>query len=125
MVKRRQRNKKRNTEEGFRKKREKDKDFDKKNSRYCREYWINKGYSEDESINLAHKEIQKNRDKLKKILSNDPNYMKGKSWVSIDYWIKKGYTREDALSVVSQKQKTFSKEICIQKYGMSEGERRW
>ncbi len=117
--------KKRNTEEGFRKKREKDKDFDKKNSRYCREYWINKGYSEDESINLAHKEIQKNRDKLKKILSNDPNYMKGKSWVSIDYWIKKGYTREDALSVVSQKQKTFSKEICIQKYGMSEGERRW
>jgi len=117
--------KKKNTEEGFKKKRINDPDFDKKNSKYCKEFWANKGYTEDESIELALNESKKNREKFQSKLKEDPDYMKGKSWVSKDYWINKGFTEEESINIVSQKQKTFSKDICIEKYGEVEGIKRW
>ena len=117
--------KRKNTEEGFKKKRVNDPDFDKKNSKYCKEFWINKGYSEKEAIELALSESKKNRDKFQNKLKDDPDYMKGKSWVSKDYWINKGFTEEESINIVSQKQKTFSRDICIEKYGEEEGIKRW
>lgn len=117
--------KKRNTEIGFEKKRKENPDFDKENSRYCKEYWIKKGYSVDDSIKKAYNESKINRDKLIGIRNRDPDYMKGKSWASKDYWIKKGYTEKEAISIVSEKQETFSLKKCIEKYGEIEGKRKW
>ena len=117
--------KKKNTESGFKRRREVNPNFDKENSRYCKEYWIKKGYSTEESIQKAHKESKINRDKLSEILTNDPDYMKGKSWVSKDYWISKGYTEKEAISIVSEKQETFSLKKCIEKYGETEGKKKW
>lgn len=117
--------KKKKTEESFAQKREEDPDFDKKNSRYCKEFWIEKGFSLDESIIFSYNETQKNRDKFKKILTDDPNYMKGKSWVSEEYWINKGYSKEEAKKIVSEKQSTFSLEKCIEKHGEEEGRKKW
>ena len=41
------------------------------------------------------------------------------------YWIERGYTDEESIKKVSERQTTFSKEICIEKYGEEEGIKRW
>ena len=38
-----------------------------------------------------------------------------------EYWIKKGFTEEEAKQKVSERQKTFTLEKCIEKYGVEEG----
>jgi hypothetical protein len=117
--------KKKNTEEGFKKRREGDPDFDKKNSKYCKEYWIEKGFDAVKAKELAYNETGKNREKMKKILEDSPDYMKGKSWTSKDYWINKGHSEEEAIKIISKKQNTFSLEGCIKKYGEEAGRKKW
>ena len=43
----------------------------------------------------------------------------------IGYWIKKGYSEEDAKKIVSERQKTFTLNRCIEKYGEEEGLKKW
>lgn len=43
----------------------------------------------------------------------------------IEYWIARGYSEEDANRMLSERQSTFSKEQCIEKYGHDEGMRIW
>lgn len=114
-----------NAKKLFEKKIENDPNFHRKNSRYCEEFWIKKGYSLEESEEKAKFEIEKNRDILKKIIKDNPEYMRGKTWTSKDYWIKKGYTLEEAESTVSEKQSTFSLRKCIEKYGEEKGIEIW
>jgi very-short-patch-repair endonuclease len=42
-----------------------------------------------------------------------------------EYWMKKGYSEEEAIEKVTDRQTTFSKEICIEKYGEEEGIKVW
>jgi len=114
-----------NAKKLFEKKIENDPNFHRKNSRYCEEFWIKKGYSLEESEEKSKFEIEKNRDILKKIIKDNPEYMRGKTWTSKDYWIKKGYTLEEAESTVSEKQSTFSLRKCIEKYGEEKGIEIW
>jgi hypothetical protein len=113
------------TFESFARARQEDPDFDKKNSRYCKEFWMRKGHSEEESIQLAYDETAKNRNKLKNIKKEDPDYQKGKSWVSYKYWMKKGMSEDEAKKHVGKLQATFSLEKCIEKYGEEEGRNVW
>ena len=113
------------TEAGFAKRRLDDPDFDKKNSRYCKEFWLKKGHSEEESIKMAHAESAKNRNILKDIRVEDPDYQKGKTWNSYKYWMEKGMDEEEAKLHVSKLQATFTKEKCIEQYGEIEGMKRW
>lgn len=41
----------------------------------------------------------------------------------IKYWIKKGYSEDDAKKLVSNRQRTFTLDKCIEKYGEIEGKR--
>jgi len=82
----------------------------------------NKLYTEDEAtiqISIIQKEMSS-----KSILKN-----KGKNDISetqYNYWINKhGYSESDAKEIVSKRQKTFSKEICIEKYGEIDGVKCW
>lgn len=114
-----------NAKKLFEKKIENDPNFHRKNSRYCEEFWIKKGYSLKESEEKAKFEIEKNRNILKKIIKDNPEYMKRKTWTSKDYWVKRGYTLEEAESTVSEKQSTFSLRKCIEKYGEEKGIEVW
>lgn len=38
-----------------------------------------------------------------------------------EYWVEKGHSEEEAIQKVSDYQRTFSKDICIEKYGEEEG----
>lgn len=43
----------------------------------------------------------------------------------IEYWLKRGFSKDEAKQKIKDRQTTFSKEICIQKYGEKEGIKRW
>ena len=43
----------------------------------------------------------------------------------VEYWLKKGYSEEEARQIISNNQKTFTLEKCIEKYGYEEGTKRF
>ena len=43
----------------------------------------------------------------------------------VKYWIKKGYSEEESKQKVSERQRTFTLEKCIEKYGEKEGIKRY
>lgn len=105
--------------------RKEDIDWDKKRSRNCKEFWMNKGFTEDDSI-LKSKEVmdeihKKTSDKLK---SNPLKYAY-KYPTKIEYYTKKGISEEDAKLKISEIQNRFSLDICIEKYGEIDGKDIW
>jgi very-short-patch-repair endonuclease len=47
------------------------------------------------------------------------------TWTQMEYWISRGMSEGDAKERISNLQKTFSLEICIEKHGEEEGTRIW
>lgn len=43
----------------------------------------------------------------------------------LGYWLAKGYSEDEAKIKVSERQKTFTLEKCIEKYGLEEGTKHW
>ena len=43
----------------------------------------------------------------------------------LDYWTTRGFSREEAIVKVQERQRTFSKAICIAKYGIEKGTEIW
>ena len=50
---------------------------------------------------------------------------KGRNTNQVEYWIKKGFSEDEAKIKVSERQRTFTLEKCIEKYGEEEGTKRW
>lgn len=98
---------------------------DKKRSRNCKEFWIERGYNKEEAI-LKSKEVmdeihQKTFDKFK----SNPEKYASKYPTKIEYWLQKGYSDEEAKIKLKERQTTFSKEVCMEKYGEKEGIKIW
>jgi len=76
----------------------------------CRkvEFWVFRGYTEEEAIQKV-KEIQNNSDKI--------DYKKTITTTNIAYYLNKGYTLEESKQMLSERQRTFSLKKCIEKYG--------
>ena len=64
-------------------------------------------------------------EKKKAVLEATKHDMKGRNPNQKEYWMKRGYSRKEAIEKISERQTTFSKEICIEKYGEEEGIKRW
>lgn len=60
-----------------------------------------------------------------KLAKNKSDSVEKKSWTQISYWKERGFSEEEAKKKISSVQKTFSLDICIQKYGEIEGRKRW
>lgn len=74
--------------------------------------------------NLSEEEVNISIKKVKdKIIYSKHNG--GWSTNQKEYWLDRGYTEEESIKKVSERQTTFSKEICIEKYGELEGLKRW
>lgn len=43
----------------------------------------------------------------------------------VEYWLKRGFSEEESIKIISENQKTFSLEKCIEKYGEEKGKERW
>lgn len=89
-----------------------------------KEYWIEKGYTESESIKLAKEAKDKNNKKGNdKSCSRDESEFKKTSPRCVEYWLNLGYSEEDANKKVSETQSTFSYNMCIDKHGELEGKK--
>jgi hypothetical protein len=110
---------------GLRKSFEKNKNFFKEKSVQCIEYWLKKGYCQDE----AEKEVQKSfnniHTKTWKKRRENPELYKNVNTAQLDYWLKKGYNKKEAKIKLSERQKTFTLEKCIEKYGEIDGKKKW
>ena len=65
------------------------------------------------------------KEKEKAVLEATKHNVVGRNTNQKEYWMKKGYTEKEAEQLVSQRQQTFSKEICIEKHGEKEGLKIW
>ena len=99
--------------------------WDKKRSRNCKEFWIEKGYSEEESVIKTQEVMNEIHEKTFKKFKKYPKKYASKYPTKIEYYLAKGFTLEESKEKLTERQTTFSKEICIEKYGKEEGLKIW
>jgi len=83
-----------------------------------KEYWMIRGFDEETSIELALK--QKN--------SNNFNGVRSKFRISEqnkEYWMIRGFSVEESEKKVTERQITFSYDKCVEKFGEVEGAKIW
>ena len=87
------------------------------------EVYMDKGYSrEDAETKMI--EIGKKRSKgIIKWNQNNPDFYKDKTCTSIQYYLNKGYSQKEAEALRTERQRTFTLDKCIIKYGEEEGRR--
>lgn len=101
-------------------------DYERNSRRPIRkEYWIKKGYNEEESIQLAKEKKEKNNINGAKKSKNNNEVQKITSKRCIEYWTIRGFSEVEAKEKVSQEQVTFSLDKCIEKYGEPDGKQIW
>jgi hypothetical protein len=93
--------------------------FMKERSIYCIEYYIKRGYTIEQAKTMISK-YQSNNSKRKKL-----DNIKIQSPRCLEYWLNICDNENIAKEMYKKFQTTFSKEICIQKYGKIEGLKRF
>jgi len=94
-------------------------------SQFNVDFWVNKGLTEEEA-KVKITEIQKlNSSKFKQKRIDNPLQYSGITTSQIHYWKNKGLSDEEAKLKLKERQTTFTKEICIEKYGEVDGLIRW
>lgn len=99
----------------------KNNNFFKEKSHQSKEYWIKKGYSEEEAIEKCAKIMDNIHKKTSIKKLNNKELYKDIYKNQIGYWIKRGYTQEESIEKVKERQRTFTLQSCIDKYGEEEG----
>lgn len=89
-----------------------------------KEYWIKKGYTNEEAIQKAIETKDSNNKKGAKT-QICTELRRASSKRCIEHYLAKGYNYEESKKMLSNAQKFFSKEICIKKYGEEEGLKIW
>ena len=64
-------------------------------------------------------------EKEKKVRTATQRDKVGRSPNQVEYWTMRGKSRGDAKKIIHERQKTFTLEKCIERYGEEEGTRRW
>lgn len=105
--------------------RKKDPLWDKKRSRNCKEFWINKGYSEEDSILKSKQVMDEIHLKTSVKLKSNPEKYAHKYPTKKEYYLKRGFSEQEAVEKISQIQNRFSLEKCIEKYGEDIGKKVW
>lgn len=86
---------------------------EKESSPFSKEFYKKRGYSEEEATKMA-------LDFSRKVQKSIP---KEKNPTNVEYYISKyNVTEEEARKMLAERQRTFTLEKCIQKYGKEKGE---
>lgn len=88
---------------------------------YNKKFLHSMGWGENEIINFISKKQQINSLVLSDKKLKNPEKYYNKSPKRVEYWVDKGFSVDESKLKVSESQKTFSKNICIEKYGEDEG----
>jgi len=97
--------------------------WDRRRSRTCIEFWLNKGFSTEESKIKVKNVINEIHEKASFKIKSNPDKYASKFPTKIEYYLKRGYSEEYAVSKISEIQNRFSLDTCIAKHGKEEGER--
>lgn len=89
------------------------------------EYWMSKGYSEIIAIDMVRDIQLRNANKLKEKRIKEPELYSATCSSQLAYWTHKGYSDIEAKLKLSERQTTFSLDICIKKYGEIDGAARF
>lgn len=91
-----------------------------------KEYWINKGYSDQDAIRMAvDQKIKNNKSGANSSSNRSSEQLRSASPRTTEYWTSRGYSEEEAIKEVTDAQKLFSLDICIQNHGVEEGTKIW
>lgn len=95
---------------------------------FSKEFWIKKGYTEEDAIKKVYKIQSENSKKFKgKRTGKSKDVLRKKGYTeeqikevsltpaNIEFWIKKGYTEEDAKNIIFRNQKNASKNVDYDK----------
>ena len=86
-----------------------------------KDWWIFRGWSENDAINFISNIQKENSKKYLEKYYKDPQKYKIKFNTNINYWLNKGYNYEEAKKKLSERQNTFSLKKCIETYGNEKG----
>jgi len=86
-----------------------------------KEHWIKKGYTLEESVLKAKQQGDQMRQVFKDKKRNNPDMYKSYLPTQKGYWTNKGWSEEEEIAIISDRQRTFTKDKCIDKYGPIEG----
>ena len=89
------------------------------------EWWEFRGWNKQYIKKKIRKLQVDNSKKYRKKYNENPEKYKSSIITNIEYWLKKGYNYEEAQKIISKRQSTFSLDKCIEKYGESEGIKRF
>jgi hypothetical protein len=85
-------------------------------------YYLNKGVSEEEARDLVKERQSKGGAKRKSMSIEEKRKLSPRC---IEFWTEKGLSESNARIKLSEFQTTFSKSLCIEKYGLEDGMRIW
>jgi hypothetical protein len=105
--------------------REKDPLWDKKRSRNCVEFWLEKGFTETESLTKVNEVMNEIHEKTFKKFKDNKEHYADKQPTRIEYYLKRGYSEKEAKVELSNRQTTFSLDKCISKHGEKIGTKIW
>jgi hypothetical protein len=93
------------TKNGLQKSFEKNENFFKEKSRQCVEYWLKKGYSQEDSEIEVKKSFDDIHTKTWKKRRENPELYQDVNTTQIGYWLKKGYSQEESEYKIKERQK--------------------
>ena len=99
----------------------KNKDFFKEKSHQCVEFWLKRGYTEDEAKKKVEGVLNDIHQKTWNKRRNNPELYQDINTTQIGYWIKKGFSEDEAKEKIKERQRTFTLKSCIDKYGEEKG----
>lgn len=99
--------------------------FFKEKSHQTKEFWIKRGFNEEESIMKCKEITDMIHEKTWKKRRSNPELYQDVNTTQIGYWLKRGYTELQSKEKIKERQKTFSLDICIEKYGEDIGKKIW
>lgn len=86
-------------------------------SQWQEAFWLERGW--DNAKQLVSDIQTYNANLMAEKLKKDPTSRTSSS--QLLWWTKKGYTEEEAIKLRAERQRTFTKEKCIEKYGKEKG----
>ena len=75
------------------------------------------GWEENDINSFISKKQRDNSERMSINKKNNPEKYSASTNTKIGYWLNKGFDKETAIKKISERQSTFSKKTCIEKYG--------
>jgi hypothetical protein len=99
--------------------------YDKERSHNCVEFWIKRGFTEENAKIEVNKVMNNIHIKTSDKLKNNPLKYASKYPTKIEYYLERGFSEEEGRDEISKIQNRFSLDKCIKKYGEKDGTEIW